>query len=59
MGTFGVESIGKFETQNVRFFTDPYQEFRFPAVKAKYLKSKESAPKGRGFDGPPIGGAEL
>jgi hypothetical protein len=37
-GTF--ESIGKFETQNVRFFKDPYQEFRFPAVKAKYLKIK-------------------
>jgi TIR domain len=34
------ESIGKFQTQNIRFFKDPYQEFRFPAVKAKYLKVK-------------------
>jgi TIR domain len=34
------ESIGKFQTQNVRFFKDPYQEFRFPPVKAKYFKVK-------------------
>lgn len=32
------ESLGKFQTQNVRFFKDPYQEFKFPPVKAKYLK---------------------
>lgn len=34
------ESIGKFQTQNIRFFKDPYQEFKFPAVKARYLKVK-------------------
>jgi TIR domain len=34
------ESLGKFQTQNVRFFKDPYQEFRFPPVKARYLKVK-------------------
>lgn len=34
------ESIGKFQTQNVRFFKDPYQEFKFPPVKARYLKVK-------------------
>jgi hypothetical protein len=34
------ESIGKFQTQNVRFFKDPYQEFKFPLVKARYLKVK-------------------
>jgi hypothetical protein len=34
------ESIGKFQTQNVRFFKDPYQEFRFPPVTARYLKIK-------------------
>jgi TIR domain len=34
------ESLGKFQTQNVRFFKDPYQEFRFPAVKARYFKVK-------------------
>lgn len=33
-------SIGKFQTQNIRFFKDPYQEFKFPAVKARYLKVK-------------------
>ncbi len=34
------ESIGKFQTQNIRFFKDPYQEFKFPPVKARYLKIK-------------------
>ena len=34
------ESIGKFQTQNIRFFKDPYQEFKFSPVKAKYLKIK-------------------
>jgi hypothetical protein len=32
------EPIGKFQTQNIRFFKDPYQEFKFSPVKAKYLK---------------------
>ena len=32
------DSIGKFRTQNARFFKDPWQEFKFPAVKAKYFK---------------------
>jgi hypothetical protein len=34
------EPIGKFQTQNIRFFKDPYQEFSFPPVKARYLKVK-------------------
>ena len=34
------DSIGKFQTQNLRFFKDPYQEFKFPPVKARYLKVK-------------------
>jgi hypothetical protein len=34
------ESIGKFQTQNLRFFKDPYQAFKFPAVKTRYLKVK-------------------
>ncbi len=34
------EPIGKFQTQNVRFFKEPYQEFKFPPVKARYLKVK-------------------
>ena len=34
------ESIGKFQTQNMRFFKDSYQEFKFPPVKARYLKVK-------------------
>jgi len=34
------QSIGKFQTQNVKLFKTPYQEFKFPAVTAKYLKFK-------------------
>jgi hypothetical protein len=34
------ESIGQFATQNVRLMNSPYQEFKFPPVKAKYLKVK-------------------
>lgn len=37
-GTF--EPIGKFQTQNIAFFDDPWQKFKFPAVKARYLKVK-------------------
>jgi hypothetical protein len=32
------ESIGKFQTENVRFFKDPYQPFKFPPITARYLK---------------------
>src|SRR5271165_1288546 len=32
------ESIGKFQTQNVKLFNTPYQEFKFSPVTAKYLK---------------------
>jgi len=32
------ESIGRFSTQNMRMMQNPYQEFRFPPVKAKYVK---------------------
>jgi hypothetical protein len=35
--TRGFRSIGRFEVQNV-IFADPYQEFRFPSVKARFLK---------------------
>ena len=34
------ESIGSFETQNVKLFATPYQAFKFPAVTAKYFKLK-------------------
>lgn len=36
-------SIGKFDTQNVRLFKSPYQEFRFQPVTAKYLKVRSLA----------------
>ena len=32
------ESIGRFSTQNMRMMQNPYQEFRFAPVKAKFLK---------------------
>lgn len=34
------ESLGTFETQNVKLFSTPYQEFKFPPVTAKYFKVK-------------------
>jgi hypothetical protein len=34
------ELIGKFQTQNFRFFKDPWQEFKFRGVTARYLKVK-------------------
>ena len=36
--TGAFESIGKFQTQNVKLFNTPYQEFKFSPVTAKYLK---------------------
>lgn len=32
------ESVGKFATQNMRMMQNPYQEFKFAPVKAKYFK---------------------
>jgi hypothetical protein len=34
------KSIGKFQTQNVKLFKTPYQEFKFAPVTAKYVKFK-------------------
>jgi hypothetical protein len=45
------ESIGKFQTQNIRFFKDPYQEFKFPPAKARYLKVKVISSHGFGSVG--------
>ncbi|MEP6583756.1 MAG: toll/interleukin-1 receptor domain-containing protein [Ginsengibacter sp.] len=38
LGSF--QSIGKFQTQNLKLFRTPYQEFKFAAVTAKYFKVK-------------------
>ncbi len=46
--TGAFESIGKFQTQNFKLFKTPYQEFRFPPVKAKYLKVKLLSTYGAG-----------
>ena len=32
------ESIGTFDTQNVRLFPSPWQEFKFAPTRAKYFK---------------------
>jgi hypothetical protein len=34
------EPIGRFQAQNIKFVKQPYQEFKFPPVKARYLKVK-------------------
>ena len=34
------EFLGTFETQNLKLFKTPYQEFKFPPVTAKYFKVK-------------------
>ena len=49
LGAF--ESIGKFQTQNIKLFKTPYQEFRFPAVTAKYLKIKLLSTYSGGYPG--------
>lgn len=38
--TGAFETIGKFQTQNVKLFRTPYQEFHFSPVTARYLKVK-------------------
>jgi hypothetical protein len=43
------ESIGKFQTQNVKLFKTPYQEFQFPVVTARYLKVKILSDFGGGW----------
>jgi hypothetical protein len=40
------DSIGVFTTQNLRMMKNPFQEFRFPAVKAKYFKIRSLKPHG-------------
>lgn len=42
------ESIGTFQTENTRYFGDPYQEFTFPPTSAKYLKVRILSSWGRG-----------
>jgi len=32
------ESIGRFQAQNIKFVKQPYQEFKFPPVQARFLK---------------------
>jgi hypothetical protein len=36
--TGSFQLIGKFQTQNLKLFEKPYQEFKFPPVTGKYLK---------------------
>jgi TIR domain len=38
--TGAFESIGKFQTQNVKLFKTPYQEFKFSPVTARFFKVK-------------------
>ncbi len=45
------ESIGKFQTQNLKLFRSPYQVFTFSPVTAKYLKVRSLANHAGGKDG--------
>jgi hypothetical protein len=36
LGSF--ESIGRFQTQNIRLYPSPWQEFKFPPVRARFFK---------------------
>jgi hypothetical protein len=45
------QSIGKFQTQNLKITESPYQVFNFPAVKAKYLKVRLIS-NHNGYDNP-------
>lgn len=46
--TSGFKSIGKFTTQNMRIMKNPYQEFSFEPVRAKYLKLRSLGGYGAG-----------
>jgi hypothetical protein len=45
------ESLGKFHTQNIRFFKDPYQEFKFSPVTARFFKVRIISSHGFGSVG--------
>jgi hypothetical protein len=45
------ESLGKFHTQNIRFFKDPYQEFNFSPVTARFFKVRVLSSHGFGSIG--------
>jgi hypothetical protein len=38
--TGSFQTIGKFQTQNIKLFKTPYQEFKFAPVRARYVKLK-------------------
>jgi hypothetical protein len=51
LGAF--DSIGKFQTQNIRLYPSPWQDFTFPAVRARYLKVHVISAWDAGWSGNP------
>ena len=48
LGTF--ESLGTFQTQNVRLYPSPWQEFSFPPVRARFFKVHVISAWGAGWN---------
>jgi hypothetical protein len=51
--TGAFESIGTFQTQNIRLYPSPWQEFTFSTVRARYLKVHVISAWGAGWNGSP------
>jgi hypothetical protein len=51
LGAF--ESIGTFQTQNIRLYPSPWQEFTFPPMRARYLKVHVISAWGAGWNTSP------
>ena len=48
LGTF--ESLGTFQTQNIRLYPSPWQEFSFPPVRARFFKVHVISAWGAGWN---------
>jgi hypothetical protein len=51
LGTF--QSIGKYQTQNIRLYPSPWQEFKFAPVRARYFKVHVISAWGRSWSNNP------
>jgi hypothetical protein len=51
LGTF--QSIGKYQTQNIRLYPSPWQEFKFAPVRARYFKLHVISAWGAGWSTSP------
>jgi hypothetical protein len=51
LGAF--QSVGTFQTKNIRLYPSPWQEFTFRAVHARFLKVHVISAWGAGWNGSP------